>query len=158
MARLNFNRKNAPEGSSSFDLIPDGWYMAEIVNSEMKQTKKGDGSYISLRFKLDGNPKFDGRQLFCNLNIDNPNEKAVEIAQRQLGEIMDCCGIQEVNDSEELHGKPMLIKVRTRKGSGDYDDQNEIKGFKPANGSVPSAAATSASGGGNKPSWATKAS
>jgi hypothetical protein len=155
MARLNFNRKNAPESTSSFDLIPDGFYRAEIVASEMKQTKAGTGSYISLRFKLDGNPKFDGRQLFCNLNIDNPNPKAVEIAQRQLADIMECCGVQEVEDSEELHGKPMLIKVRTRKGNGQYDDQNEIKGFKPVNSGAPAASTTStAAPAGNKPSWA----
>lgn len=155
MARLNFNRKNAPESTSSFDLIPDGFYRAEIVASEMKQTKAGNGSYISLRFKLDGNPKYDGRQLFCNLNIDNPNPKAVEIAQRQLADIMECCGVQEVEDSEELHGKPMLIKVRTRKGNGQYEDQNEIKGFKPVTSGAPAASATStAAPSGNKPSWA----
>jgi hypothetical protein len=156
MARLNFNTKNAPERETSYDLLPDGWYQAEIVASEMKQTKAGNGSYISLRFKLDGNPSHDGRQLFCNLNIDNPNPKAVEIAQRQLADIMDCMGLSEVEDSEELHGKPMLIKVRTRKGTGGYEDQNEIKGFKPAQSGAVSVASTTstAAPAGNKPSWA----
>ena len=77
------------------------------------------------------------------------------LAVAQLADIMDCCGLSEVEDSEELHGKPMLIKVRTRKGSGGYEDQNEIKGFKPAQSAVSMASTTStAAPAGNKPSWA----
>ena len=74
-----FNANNAPE-PMSFDPLPEGEYMATITGSEMKATIKGDGSYLSLEYTIIDGP-YANRKVWDNLNLDNPNAKAVTIAQ-----------------------------------------------------------------------------
>src|SRR5690242_18968399 len=47
--------------------------------------------------------EFAGRKLFERLNLDNPNQTAVDIAYRTLGEICRACNKPQVSDSEQLH-------------------------------------------------------
>jgi hypothetical protein len=154
MVDLNFNA-NDVEPSNDFDVLPVGWYRAEIVGSEMKETKRGDGSYLALQYRIlgpaSGGDQYENRRVFCNLNLNNQNPKAVEIAERHLGDICRATGILTVNNSTQLHEKPHMIKLSIRK-SEEYGDRNEIKGFKPMSGPGATAAASSGTSGG--PGWA----
>ena len=133
MASLNFDA-TAVAPQDSFEPIPAGDYLAMITDSEMRDTKAGNGSYLKLTFQIvDGAHK--GRLIFENLNLDNPNQTAVEIAQRSLSSICAALGKNSVHDSSELHMKPMTIKIGIRDGSNGYDPSNNIKGYKPASGS-----------------------
>ena len=97
----------------------------------MKKTKAGTGSYLTCQLVvLEGENK--GRYIFNLLNLDNPNPVAVEIAQKELATICEACGIDEIEDSTELHGIPMAIRVVIKEGSGGYPPKNEIKMYKPA--------------------------
>jgi len=123
-----FNAKDN-EKMGGFEPIPEDWYLAEIQKSEMKPTKAKTGSYLSCQLKvLEG--EFKGRFLFNLLNLDNPNPVAVEIAQKELASICEACGIDELEDSTELHGIPMAIKVVIKEGSGGYPPKNEIRAYK----------------------------
>lgn len=152
--QLNFNAATV-DPSSSFDPIPSGWYVAEIIESEEKDTKSGNGSYLQLTFKvIEG--EYSERQIWARLNLNNPNSTAVEIAQKDLSAI--CHAVNEMNltDSAQLHGKPMRIKVSVRPASGDYDASNEIKGYEPLNGSKPTMAVNNTAGdkkSGNDRPW-----
>jgi hypothetical protein len=129
MATLNFNAANV-EPATGFDVIPPGRYNVMIVDSDMVETKAGTGHYLKLTFKvLEG--EYINRLIWANLNLDNPNPKAVEIAQRELSGICRACGLTEIDDSQELHGIPMSGQVKIQKGTGGYDDSNTISGFKP---------------------------
>jgi len=128
------------EALDDFSPIPAGTYAAEITKSEMKQTKAGDGSYLALTFKIiEGD--FVKRMIWANLNLVNKSEKAVEISQKTLKSICDAVGMVTVTDSQQLHGRPMLIKVGIRKDE-NYGDSNVIKSFKAID-------EVSASGAGN---------
>ena len=93
-------------------------------------------------------------------------ERAVEeleIAQRELSAICHAVGVLQVNDSQELHYKPMVIRVDLEERDG-YSPRNVIKAFKapvggPGNAPTPpsatAAAATPASP--SSPPWAQRA-
>jgi len=124
-----FNAKEN-EKMGGFEPIPASWYLAEITKTESKKTKAGTGSYITCQFKvLEG--EYEGRFIFNLLNLDNPNPVAVEIAQKELASICEACDIDELEDTVELHGIPMAIRVVIAHQSG-YPPKNEIKAYKAA--------------------------
>lgn len=121
-----------PKGNS-YEPIPAGWYTAEITKAEVKATTAGSGSYIAVRYDITG-PTHQGRVVFGNLNIKNPNPKAEEIGRQQLGEIMRAIGLTQVTDTDQLIGGRLEIKLTIRKDE-QYGDGNDIKGFKAVGGS-----------------------
>ena len=132
-----FSLSTLPAASTgSFTPLPEGWYTATISNVEEKQTKAGTGAYIAIKYMIDG-PTHQGRIVFGNLNLINPNVKAEEIALQQLGEIMRAIKITDLSSMEQLIGKTLSIKLTVRI-SAEYGDSNDIKGFKAATGSFSS--------------------
>ncbi|OSM07626.1 DUF669 domain-containing protein [Magnetofaba australis] len=112
------------EPSKPQEALPPGEYRVQIINSEMRVTKAGTGQYLWLEMDvLDG--VHAGRKVYEQLNLVNPNQQAVEISQRALSAICHALGRMQVQDSEELHFKPMLIKVAV-----DKSGYNKIKGYK----------------------------
>lgn len=139
--------------SSGFDPLPDGWYEVNITKAEVKNTKAGDGSYISVGYTVTA-PSHEGRVVFGNLNIRNKNPKAEEIGHQQLGELMRSIGLTKVEDSDQLIGGSCSIKLKTRK-SDQYGDQNEVVGWKSNGSAMPAGqSGTTSNGGGGKPPWA----
>lgn len=134
MAQLSFDATTVSP-SESIEAIPAGWYNAQIDQSEMKPTKDGAGAYLELRFSvLDG--QFANRKVFTRLNLRNANPVAQEIAYKQLSAICHATGVMQVQDSQQLHGCPLKIKVKVRAASGDYEASNEISSFKNINEQV----------------------
>lgn len=132
MARIDFNPAGI-QPAKDFEPIAPGWYAAQIVQSEIRDTKAGNGQYLYLELELleTHHPELKGRRLFDRLNIWNPNPKAVEIAQRTLSAICHAVGIPTMGDSEEAHHIPMAVKVRIRGAQGDYGPSNEIAQYDP---------------------------
>lgn len=130
MANLgNFDASAVPP-NAPLELIPAGDYPVQIVASEMRPTKDGNGQYLWLELDiLDG--QYKGRKLWDRLNLANANQQAVEIAERTLSAICHATGVLQVSDSEQLHFRPMLARVSKRPAQGNYDAQNEVKGYKP---------------------------
>jgi len=145
------------EPQGSFEPIPAGWYTCMVTDSEFKPTKNGQGEYLQLRLDvIDG--EHEGRVLFDRLNLNNPNQTAVEIAQRQLSAICRAVGIMTPSDSTELHDRPLNVKVSIRPAGNGYEASNEVKAYDSAEGaSAPeqtAAASGGASGGGqSKKPW-----
>ena len=133
----------------TWEPLPDGWYEAMIVNADVKDTKAGTGQYIAIRFHITG-PTHEGRVVFTNINISNPNPKAVEIGHQQLGKITEIAGIAELADTDQLIGLTLSIKLTTQR-SEQYGDRNEVKGYR-ASGSKP----TMVKAGAAAPPWAAK--
>lgn len=132
LAGYNFNAEEV-EPSSSFDPIPAGWYTAIISNSEMKATRDGYGEYLSLTLQIiEG--QYENRLVFARLNLKNANEKSVDIARKDLAAICRAVGVMSPQASEELHDKPLMIKVKVRPASGDYEASNDIGGYKAVEG------------------------
>ena len=143
----------------SFEPLPAGWYTATITQAELKDTKAGTGQYIKLRYDITG-PSHQGRIVFGNLNIKNPNPKAEEIGRADLGEIMRAIGLGKVTDTDQLIGGQLGIKLAIKEDA-QYGASNEVKGYKSLSGSVapsatPAAAPAHAAAKSAAPPWAKK--
>jgi hypothetical protein len=135
------------EPNTPFELIPPGNYAMRVVSSEIKQSKSTQGAaYLQFEFEMDENrhPDLSGRKIWDNLNLWNPNEKTVQIAQSNLSAICRAVGKPVIRDSSELHGGLLLVKVAIRPAEGEYDARNVVKGYKPIEGAVQPAAAAPA--------------
>lgn len=141
----------------AMDVLPDGDYPVIVEASEWKQTKSGTGAYLELTLQvIDGPAK--GRKVWDRLNLSNPNQTAVDIAQQTLSAICHAVGVLRVNDSTQLHNLPMLAKVKVKQG--ENGPMNEVKGYKkmgaaPVAMTPPPSAAPSAPA---VPPWQKKAS
>ena len=157
MARLDIGISAAdlPESRGDYEPLPEGWYSAEIGDAEIRVTKDGTGQYIRCRYNITG-PTKAGRVVFGNLNIMNKSQKAEEIGRQQLGELMRSVGIGRLDDTDQLIGCPLQIKLSIRPAENGYAAQNEVRGFKASSGAAPATAAPAASSGKAAPPWARK--
>jgi hypothetical protein len=131
MANISNLYNPEAEAQADFSAIPTGEYLAVIVDSDMKPTKKNDGQFLELVHEITAG-EFKGRKVWANLNLDNPSVKAVE----------------NPTDSQQLHYKPMVIRVEfipsgTTQNNGYVTtrDGNEIKAWKKAEGAAATASA-----------------
>lgn len=126
MAFLNFDATTV-QPSDSFAPIPAGTYIAQITDSAIKPTKSGSGTILNLTWTiLDG--QFANRKVFDRINVQNQNPEAERIGQRQLSSICHAAGVMKLQDSNQLHGKPVKIVVKIRQ-SAEYGDSNEVKAY-----------------------------
>ena len=114
--------------SEDFSPLPAGSYDVIITNVEVKKTKAGTGQYLALEFTVSGG-QLQGRKVWSNLNLINPSQKAVEIAQRDLSAICQAVGKPRVQHEGELLNCSLHIKVIVK------DDRNEVKSY--ATGATP---------------------
>lgn len=136
----SFNANEQKE-MTNFEPLPAGEYLARIVESEVKPTSAGTGHYLQLVFQI-MSPGFDTRKVFNNLNLDNPNPKAVDIANRELGAICKAVGKPVIQDSVELHGLPMTIKLKITPPTANYAASNAITSYTAASGPAGAAPTT----------------
>ena len=157
-----FVADDLPQSDRSYDLLPEGWYNATISKAEVGQTKAGTGTKIDVRYDITG-PTQQGRVIFSSLNIRNPNPEAERIGREQLGELMRAIGLTKVQDSDELIGGQLSIKIKIKKASakdvanGYTQDRNEVAGWKAIGGSMgamPKASAAQSTSATAKPPWA----
>ncbi|MFO0915323.1 MAG: DUF669 domain-containing protein [Pirellulales bacterium] len=143
MANLQGFDANQVEPRVEFEPVPAGQYLAAIVESEMKPTRQRDGSFLEFKFEiLEG--EYKGRKVWARLNLENSNQKAVEIARAELSSICRAANVLQPRDSVELHNLPLLIKVACKKREDTGEITNEIKGYarREAASGVPQQAAT----------------
>lgn len=143
MAQFEFNTDSVQKRENSYELLPAGWYTAQITETEIVPLKSGNGQALKLTIEVlqDG---YRGRKVWARLNVRHTNQETERIAQQQLRELCESIGLTRFRDTSELHNKPMQIKVKIRKDeTGQYEDQNDVNGFKPASGGAAPVAAAS---------------
>ena len=155
MAQLleTFSVDALPQSTNNYEPLPAGWYTAVVNGAEIKNTKAGTGQYIAVRYDITG-PTHQGRVIFGNLNIKNPNPKAEEIGRQQLGELMRAIGLTTVQDTDQLIGGQLSIKLDVRE-SEQYGASNDVKGYK-SNGAAPPTAKAPAASSKAAPPWVKK--
>jgi hypothetical protein len=123
-----FSVDTLPQSNNSFEPLPAGWYDVSISEAVLKNTKAGTGQYIAVKYDVTG-PTHAGRCVFGNLNIRNPNPKAEEIGNQQLGELMRAIGLARVTDTDQFIGGVLQVKLSVKRDE-NYGDGNEVKGFR----------------------------
>jgi hypothetical protein len=143
--------------SSNFDPLPEGWYNVAIAGAEVKNTKAGTGQYIAIKYTVTG-PTHQGRVVFGNLNIKNPNPRAEEIGREQLGAMMRAIGLSKIKDTDQLIGGNLAIKLSIQRDP-TYGESNDVKAFKAISGATlpaPSATPQTPTAPSATPPWARK--
>lgn len=153
MSTLNFDAETV-EPSVPFEAIPAGKYIAVITDSDMKDTRSGNGRYLQLEFEItDG--EYKGRKVWTRLNLENSNPEAVKYARADLAAICRAVNVLHPADSVDLHNIPLQIIVRCRKNQDD-EMTNEVKSFAPVPSAAPVSAPAPQRGTNSAPPWARK--
>lgn len=134
LAKLGFDASTVAP-SAPLEAVPTGWYVGMMTASETKPNSKKDGSFLEVEFTIAAPEQYKGRKLFDRMNLENKNAQAVEIAYATLSAICHAVGVIQVEDSAQLHNRPLQIRaVLTPAGPGadgkHYEAMNEIRGYK----------------------------
>jgi len=141
---------------NSWNLLPVGWYVAQIVEASVLQPKSGDGCYLALTWKI-AEGEFEGRQVWHRITFAHSNEQAQTIGRKTLKDLCVAVNVNEqVNDAEVFLFKLARIRLGIEKDKqGLYPDKNKVTRIlpleskpaepgQPANGGSASTAATGA--------------
>ncbi|MGN0880094.1 MAG: DUF669 domain-containing protein [Oligosphaeraceae bacterium] len=129
MATINFNVSEVSP-AQEFQPLPEGRYEAVISDSDVKQTRAGNGSYIQLEFEVVSG-EHRGRRLWGRYNVENTNREAVEIGRAQFSAVCQASGVPSPRDTAELHNRTLILSVRCRRRKDADELENVISGYRP---------------------------
>jgi hypothetical protein len=125
MASLSFNTEKVDD-RNAFTPVPAGRYLVEVISSEIKKTKNGNGEFIFLILRIVDGPH-EGQKIFDRINFINQNKDAENIAQRALKKLCLACGVRgELTDTEQLHFKRFHAHILVRQDIG-FPAQNSVR-------------------------------
>src|SRR5882672_4815328 len=100
---FTFNARNV-QPLQSFEPWVDGWYSVVIRKSNMKPVNDNpNAGYLQLDIE-----DSQGRVNFIRLNLQNPNETAMTIANRTLSSI---CHVTGTYDLQEMPGPDNCVPM-----------------------------------------------
>lgn len=111
-----------------FEVMPEGEYVLKATDAELKDTKKGDGNYLSVTFEV-VKGQHTGRKVWQNFNLNNPSEKAQSIGREQVAGWARAVGKPNAKDSDDLLERSFSCKLIIEKGTEGYKDTNRIGSF-----------------------------
>jgi hypothetical protein len=125
---------------TGFSPLDKGDYGCEIEEAMLKPTKKGDGKRLELKLVvITGHG--EGRSLFHNINVENPNPVAQNIGLSQFKELGTACGFaRPPNFADEFVGKKVTISVDQKLNTFNNMMQNDVKKIKAFSNVTPAAA------------------
>src|SRR5579872_2010245 len=110
MADINGFDANEVEPNVDFATVPAGRYHVMITESGWEENSKKTGRFIKMTMQIvEGEHK--GKPLYDRLNLENPSEKAVQIAKGTLSSICRAVGVLRPRDTSEFHNLPLLGRV-----------------------------------------------
>ena len=83
--------------------------------------------------------QYQGRKVFDNLNTNNPNQTAEDIAKRQVGAICRAVGVFTPSGWSDLQDRPLMIKVGIKPAKDGYEASNKVVEYAAVDG-APAAA------------------
>ena len=136
MASIGDSYNPDAEPSSGYTPLPAGEYALEIVETDYVATSKGNGMVLKCKAQIVGG-EYDCRPFYINYNLENDNEDAQNIGQRDFAGLRRATGMLNVEDSEELHRIPFRVLIGTRTNSAGepvnrivqylFDDTMEVR-------------------------------
>lgn len=147
---MKISTQDLPESENNFEPIAAGIYTAQIETCEPTKTKDGEGTYLKMKFKILA-PTNANRVIFTNLNIVNKNDTCQRIGLEALRNLLVACEVTTFEDTDQIVGKMVDIKVKIRPAKGEYGPSNDISGYSVASGGVSAPVQTETKA---TPSWA----
>jgi hypothetical protein len=132
--------------------LPEGAYSVVVSTTQTRETKAGNGTYLEIEMEIvEGDHK--GRRIWDRINLRNPSDAAVEIGMRRISSIGRILGIDRLMNSEQLHGKMLVVTIAHRERDGRTSV--DVKGYAAGKGAAPAkrVEAVPAAGGAKTPPW-----
>lgn len=126
--KIKFNA-NKWEPAKPIGAVPAGDYLVRIVKSEVIPTKeqgKVTKIQVAVRAQIEQG-EFAGQLIFDRMLIKHPNETAVEIGSKRLSSLCHACDKISINETEVLHGIPVVAQVTLRPSEGKYPESNDVR-------------------------------
>jgi len=118
-------------GGGDFSPLPNGDYLVQVIEAEMKDTSTG-GEMLRLTLEVLDGPR-PGARVWENLNVVNKNPDTEKYARRDLATIMSAIGQGPTNDLTTLHGRPFTVTLKTNPGRSyngkEYGPSNGVKRY-----------------------------
>ena len=117
---------------NSWDLLPVGEYVAQVVEASIEKPNSGDGYYLALTWKIvEGD--YEGRQVWQRITCLHSSEQAQTIGRKTLKDLCVATGVAEqVDNAEVFLFKPVRIRLGIeRDKQGVYADKNRISRILP---------------------------
>jgi hypothetical protein len=117
---------------NSWDVLPVGEYVAQVVEASIQQPNSGDGYHLALTWKIiEGD--YEGRQVWQRITYLHSSEQAQTIGRKTLKDLCVATGVAEqVDDAEVFKFKPVRIRLGVeRDRQGLYPDKNRISRILP---------------------------
>ena len=138
MARMNFDASavELPDGeyTSKYDIpVPEGSYLAEIVDQDEKENSKKSGRLVHVKWEI-AEGEHLGRWVPEWINYIHNSKDAQRIGEQQLKKLCNALGIDKVSDTDELQGKRAIITVGIDKND---DSRNVVFDYAPVQQSAP---------------------
>ena len=133
MAKMNFDASAVElpddEYTSKYDIpVPEGSYLAEIVDQDEKENSKKSGRLVHVKWEI-AEGEHLGRWVPEWINYIHESEVTQRIGQQQLKKLCDALAINGVTDTEaQLQGKRAIITVGTDKND---DSRNVVFNYAP---------------------------
>jgi hypothetical protein len=121
-----------------FELITDGWYEAEVMDSEIKISAAGN-EYLNLTYLITGagdggDPRFIERRVWQVLSIYHSKDSVRERALNDLVGIASAAGVEGFDDTDDITGSRLQIKVGTQRSKDpQYGDKNVVRAYQTSN-------------------------
>jgi len=156
MTAMNFNNNDVP-----LTAVPDGEYIVEIVDSELKPNKAGNGINFFLKYKtIEG--QYIGAIIQDSCIFSHSNMMAENIGKRRIRLINEAIGLSVITDTAQYLGKVLKIRVEVEKVDGNaflkVKDYEGVNGPAQQNVAAPPGGASNAELGtddtGEVPAWA----
>lgn len=137
------------EQRPEYEDLPTGIYQLEIEASEIKETGPENartGSGMKYTANVLAPAEVAGRKFFGFINLENANQQAQEIGQREFASLCRALELDGAEDTEDLHLKSYTVKLGMGKpskklgadGQPAYPARVEIKTYYfPDAGDVP---------------------
>lgn len=125
---VSFKKSEALENVTSGEFAPiaPGVYNVKFDDLKERPTQSGGVQWSAMLKIVDG-AKFVGRTFWVNWNVVNANDKAQEIARREIAQIADLMGIGDDISIETMRTNKVFtiqLDVGDYLGKPDYKPKN----------------------------------
>ena len=132
ITQFQFDANQFEPLDAGFEAIPAGWYKVSITKAEIKQNQKKNGYYLEAWHTVIEGPN-KGAQLIARLNIINESEQGQRMGLGQLSALSHAIKRPVWNDTTQLCGIPLKVRVKIEAGNDQYEPSNVIVAWRDVN-------------------------
>lgn len=118
---------------AAFDPLPPGWYAMRVIKTEQVDGKSpGTGQMLKVEFEIieHAHPEVANRKVWANYCHQHENRQTRSIARSQIAAICHSVGKPNAQNTDEILGGELRVKLSVSPADGKYEARNEAKGFK----------------------------